>query len=190
MEMRKDRDYHTPRLANVEHRKPDTPRRSRGEAYSSCDSPCGLEAMHPVFTHLSTRPFGPERHTCLRPLCGMTAEFTENPTLTRAYARGDSLRSFTRRSLFVSCGPAVPVLRMLLAAVRLDLHRMGCAISAQVWVRFITHLFIMNCTARPGDGEIPRTNRCSKLVKLFLQNVSIIFLTRVSVINYTQVNKI
>jgi hypothetical protein len=189
MEIRKDRDYHIRHLGIMENRKPDTPRRSRGGAHCSCDSPCGLEAIHPVFAHLSTRPFGPDRHTFLRPHCGMTAEFTENPTLSRAYARGDSLRSFWRRSLIAFGGPAIALVRMRLAAVRLDMHRMACAICAQFRARFLMHLFIMNCTARPDDGEIPRTIRCSKLVKFILQNVSIIFLISCFVTNYTHVNK-
>ena len=188
MEIRKDRDYHMPHSGNGENRKPDTPRRSRGGAPCSCDSPCGLEAIHPVFAHLSTRPFGPDRHTFLRPHCGMTAEFTENPTLSRAYARGDSLRSFWRRSSLAFGGPAIALVRMRLAAVRLTMQRMACAICAQFRERFIMHLFIMNCTARPGDGEIPRTFRCSKLVKGFLQCVAIIFLISSYVINYTRVN--
>jgi hypothetical protein len=188
MEMRKDRDYHIRHRGMMENREPDTPRRSRGGAHCSCDSPCGLEAMHPVFTHLSTRPFGPDRRSGRRPCSGMTAEFTENPTLSRAYARGDSLRSFWRRSSFAFGGPAIALVRMRLAAVRLTMHRMACAICAQFRERFIMHLFIMNCTARLGDGDIPRTFRRSKLVKGFLQCVAIIFLISSHVINYTHVN--
>jgi hypothetical protein len=107
MQIRKDRDYHIRHSGNGENRKPDTPRRSHGGALCSCDSPCGLEAIHPVFAHLSTRPFGPVGRSRLRPCCGMTAEFTENPTLFRAYARGDSPWSFTRRSFIASLGPDI-----------------------------------------------------------------------------------
>jgi hypothetical protein len=139
MEIAKDRDHHVRHEGNGENRKPDTPRRSRGEAHCSCDSPCGLEATHPVFTHLSTRPFGPDWCSILRPHCGMTAEFTENPTLSRAYARGDSSRSFTRRSLIVSCGPVFTLVRMRLAALRFDIQRMGCAICARFRWRPIRH---------------------------------------------------
>ena len=100
-----------------------------GRDYHSGDSPYRIvEATYPVSVHLSTRPFGPDRCSSLRPHCGMTAEFTENLTLSRAHALGDSPWSLERRSLAAPWGPAIGLLRMRLAAIRSGMQRIGYAI--------------------------------------------------------------
>jgi hypothetical protein len=123
------RDYHLPRHGTTRKRGPGTLRRVSAEACSLGYSPRGIvEAIYPVSAHLSTRPFGPDRSSSLRPHCGMSAEFTENLTLSRAHALGDSPWSLERRSLAARSGPAIWLLRMRLAAIRLGTHRMGYAI--------------------------------------------------------------
>jgi hypothetical protein len=126
-----DRDYHSPCGGMIEDSGPDTPRSSPGEGCPLGHSPCGIfEAIYPVSlsVHLSARPFRPDRCLSLRPFCGMTAEFTENLTLSRAHARGDSPWSLERLSLTSPWGPAICLLRMRLAAIRCGMHRMGYAI--------------------------------------------------------------
>jgi hypothetical protein len=131
MAVERDRDYHAPHGGTMEHCGPDTPRCSPGEAHSPGDSPCSIvEAIYPVSlsVHLSARPFGSGHRSDLRPLCGMTAEITENPTLSRAHARGDSPWSLEGRSLGAPWGPAIWLLRMRLTAIRFAKHRMRYAI--------------------------------------------------------------
>ena len=123
-----DRDYHFLRGGISENRGPGIPRRSPGGTHSSRRI---IEAIYPVSlsVHLSARPFGPDWCSNLRPYCGMTAEFTENLTLSRAHARGDSPWSLERRSPAAPWGPAIWLLRMRLAALRCDRYRMGHAIG-------------------------------------------------------------
>jgi hypothetical protein len=136
MAVKRDRDYHAPHGGTIERCGPDTPRRSPGEARSPGDSPCRIvEAIYPVShpVHLSVRPFGSGQHSYLRPFCGMTAEITENLTLSRAHACGDSPWSLEGRSLGAPWGPAIRLSRMRLAAIRFGNHRMGYAIREAFW---------------------------------------------------------
>jgi hypothetical protein len=89
----KNRDYHRLRGGTSEISGPDTSRHSPGKGCFLGHSPCRIvQAIYPVALsfHLSVRPFWPDRCLDIRPLCGMTADFTENPTLSRAYALRDS----------------------------------------------------------------------------------------------------
>ena len=123
------RDYHTPRSGTMTSRGPDTSRCSPGEAHPPGGSPCRfVEAVYPVSFHLSIRPFGSDRGSDLRPHCGMAAEFTENLTLSRAHARGDSPLPLKGRSLDAPWEPAICLLRMRLAALQRVMHRMAYAI--------------------------------------------------------------
>jgi len=124
MAVKWDRDYHFLRGGVSENRGSDTPRRSPGGAHSPCRI---VEAIYPVSAHLSARPFGSGLCSDLRSLCGMTAEITENLTLSRAHALGDSPWSLEGRSLDAPWGPAIGLLRMRLAAIRSGMQRMGYA---------------------------------------------------------------
>ena len=102
MGIERSRDYHALHGETIDSPGPDTPRRSPGEALPPGDFPCRIvEAIYPVSlsVHLSARPFGPGRCSHLRPPCGMTAESTENLTLSRAHTSNDSPWSSERRSL-------------------------------------------------------------------------------------------
>jgi len=124
MAVKWDRDYHSLRGGMPGNRGPDTPRRSPLGTHSLRRF---VEAIHPVSAHLSARPFGSRSCSDLRPFCGMTAEITENLTLSRAHALGDSPWSLEGRSLAAPWGPAIWLLRMRLAAIQSGTYRMGCA---------------------------------------------------------------
>ena len=122
------RDYHSLRGGKIRKRGPGAPGHKSAEGRSPSDSPCRIvEAIYPVSAHLSARPFGSGLCSDLRPLCGMTAEITENLTLSRAHALGDSPWSLEGRSLDAPWGPAIGLLRMRLAAIRSGMQRMGYA---------------------------------------------------------------
>jgi hypothetical protein len=131
MAVERGRDYHCLFGGMTGAAGPDTPHRFPGKERSLGHSPCRIfQAIYPVslFFHLSARPFQPDRCLILRPLCGMTAEFTENLTLSRAYARRDSPWSVERPSLKpLRGGPTICLLRMRLAAIRSGMQRMARA---------------------------------------------------------------
>jgi hypothetical protein len=184
-----DRDHHVLRGGRIGSDGPDTPHHSPGGGRASGDSPCRIvEAIHPVSAHLSTRPFGPDRCSNLRPHCGMTAEFTENLTLSRAHALGDSPWSLEGRSLAAPWGPAIWLLRMRLAAIQSGTQRMACAILGAPRVNCLTYCKIKRYEDHSRRAETPADRRASKVVKIYLLFVGIIFLIAGSIRNYTCVN--
>jgi hypothetical protein len=130
MAVEKGRDYHYLFRGMTGAGGPDTPHRSTGKERPLHHSPCRIfQAIYPVSlsVHLSARPFQPDRCLGIRPLCGMTAEFTENLTLSRAYARRDSPWSVERLSPAPPGGPTMCLLRMRLAVLRSGTQRMTYA---------------------------------------------------------------
>ena len=184
-------DYHAPLSGTRQNHGLGTPLRLPGEVPPSG---CSLYEVSKaffrgsLFFHLSARAFRSGRCSNLRSHSSMTAETTENLTLSRAYARHDSPWSFG----FALRHP-LGIERLTFACragcSSVTGHRMQYAMCAQFLDHSLTNCVLIRCTALPPRGMRKSKDGNVRIVKLFLRAKCAYALINCYNKNYTTVNE-
>jgi hypothetical protein len=186
-----NRDYHAPFGETRQNHGLGAPLRLSGEVPPSGCSLCEVfkaSFRGSLFFHLSARAFRSGRCSNLRSHSSMTAETTENLTLSRAYARHDSPWPFgfalrhplgIERLTFACRAGCSPVAG----------HRMQYAMCVQFLDHSLTNCVLIRCTALPPRGMRKPKNWNARNVKFILRTKYACVLINCYNKNYTTVNE-